>query len=58
MAGFKNKEELNELLLDSTESFLETLILDIGEENCNLQQIKIRLESFHRKVVNYRNLEK
>lgn len=55
MAGFKNREELLDLLLDETESVIEELVKQRVEGNNPFNGFN-KLEKLHSRIINYRSM--
>ncbi|MBY6878745.1 hypothetical protein [Clostridium botulinum] len=56
MAGFKNREELQDLLLDETKEIIEEVIYGTGLEDMNMSEARNKLITLHNKIYNYRKL--
>lgn len=57
MSGFKNKEELLNLLLNDTQRVIEETVKEIAEgEAIDTLRIKTDLENLYNRIENYRSL--
>lgn len=55
MAGFSNREELLDLLLDDTERVIEEIVKQAVEENIPFNRFD-KLQKLHSRIINYRNM--
>lgn len=56
MAGFKNREELQELLLDETQEVIQEIIYGTGLEDMSMKEARSKLIALCNKIHTYREL--
>lgn len=56
MAGFSNREELLDLLLDDAQEVIQQVIYATGLEDMTMEQARVKLIKLTNKIYNYRQL--
>lgn len=56
MAGFSNREELLDLLLDDAQEVIQQVIYATGLEDMTMEQARAKLIKLTNKIYNYRQL--
>ncbi|SHJ64751.1 hypothetical protein SAMN05444401_3564 [Clostridium amylolyticum] len=56
MAGFSNREELQDLLLDETQEVVQEVIYGTGLKDMSMEEARNKLIALSNKIYNYRKL--
>lgn len=56
MAGFSNREELQDLLLDEAQEVIQEVIYGTGLEDMSMEESRNKLITLTNKIYNYRKL--